>query len=101
MGANGANVKGRKKIKTTLKFCPDDWNTGATKGKTVRGARGRRDDEIGKSFWTRQAHGFEVWGDPPGEGLKRQLDAAVWGAAFRGSGYEANGTSKQWGEEGL
>lgn len=89
MGADGANVKGRKKIKTTLKFCPDDWNTGATKGKTVRGARGRRDDEIGKSFWTRQTHGFEVLGRPPGGGVKeaagcRRVGCGVQGFRVRG-----------------
>lgn len=101
MGADGANVKGRKKIKTTLKFCPDDWNTGATKGKTVRGAREGGTTRSGSHFGHDRLTSLKCWGDPPGEGLKRQLDATVWGAAFRGSGYEANGTSKQWWEEGL
>lgn len=39
-------------------------------GEIVRGAWGRRDNKIRKSFWTRQAHGFEVLGRHPRGGVK-------------------------------
>lgn len=81
-----------KKITTTLKFCSHDWNAGATKGKIVRGTwRGR--DKIRKSFWTRQAHRFEMLGRHPRGGFKEAAGCQCVGCGIQGTRLTADQNS--------